>query len=507
LEDITSSKQNAEVLRKLRDNDQNWGWGYRTALYITGDEDAVDEENVFIVREEDDLGWLGYFIGRNQSVHDLTIDFLPQDDQRVDAFIEGVNCNRSLREFSILADRDIGISLQNLCSFFRENNNLRAVYLYHSEIGRECARELALALGKRRVKTLRHLSFRNNNLGDEGFADIVQALWTQPQFEELICSNNNIGRTGCMALGALMRGKISNLRTLIVTGIAVGDAGLQALVPGLRNNKKLETFITPDQITAVGLRYLSPFLHSSSCSLCFLNVKCMRLGDEEATALADALKGNKSLETLYLRYPEDEECEVTGAGWSTFSKLLCDTSTINNTYLSNHTLTYVGAPNGMDDTPGNIVGLLKMNAAVKNKKHLGSRDVMQCLTRSKILMSHPDLDMQPLFVYKLKLLPLIMNWFRRSIVLCQLYDDKVGVWRESPSKLRRRELSAVFKFVRDMPLLVIEGFWTNVLNESQAKKQRLRAEKRKYQQMIEKADERIQRASGNEMCALKWLRR
>ena len=247
--------------------------------------------------------------------------------------------------------------------------------------------------------------------------------------------------------------------------------------------------------------HLSPYLHSGSCSLNFLDVSYMeRFGDEEAAALAETLKGNKSLETLYLPYPEDEECEMAEAGWSAFSIILCDTSSINNTYLSDHTLTYVGVPREMFDTLSVIVDLLKMNAAVKNM----NRDAMQCLTRSKILMSHPDLDMQPLFVYNLKLLPLIMNWFRRS---SQLRGDKVGVWRESLSKLRRRELSAVFKFVREMPLLVIEGFWTNVLNESQVKKQKLRAEKRKYQQMIERANERIQRASGNEMCALKWLRR
>ena len=83
-------------------------------------------------------------------------------------------------------------------------------------------------------------------------------------------------------------------------------------------------------------------------------------------------------------------------------------------------------------------------------------------------MSRPDLDMQMqrIFVYKLKLLPLIMNWFRRSIQLCQLRDGKVLEWRESISKHRRRELSEVYKFVREMPLLVIEGFSTNVLNES-----------------------------------------
>eukprot|EP00984_Skeletonema_dohrnii_P017524 scaffold7994_cov83-Skeletonema_dohrnii-CCMP3373.AAC.5 len=89
LADITSSKKNAEVLRKLRDNDQNW---VDNALYIfeanDGEEAYDDEEIVFSIREGDDLGWLGYFIGRNQSLDVLAIHFLPQERERVDAFIE-----------------------------------------------------------------------------------------------------------------------------------------------------------------------------------------------------------------------------------------------------------------------------------------------------------------------------------------------------------------------------------------------------------------------------------
>eukprot|EP00984_Skeletonema_dohrnii_P010606 scaffold4134_cov125-Skeletonema_dohrnii-CCMP3373.AAC.1 len=87
--DITSSKKNAEVLRKLRDNDQNWG--VDDALFI---EEAYDENDdgeaiVFMISEGDDLGWLGYFIGRNQSLDALAIHFLPQERERVDAFIKG----------------------------------------------------------------------------------------------------------------------------------------------------------------------------------------------------------------------------------------------------------------------------------------------------------------------------------------------------------------------------------------------------------------------------------
>ena len=210
----------------------------------------------------------------------------------------------------------------------------------------------------------------------------------------------------------------------------------------------------------------------------------MRFGDEDATALADALSGNKSLRTLCLpkQQNEDEECAITDAGWSAFSKLLCDTSSINNTYLSNHTLTHVGAMmNGMNGTPRDIVDLLKMNEGAQHSDFRCQR-----LVRVKILMSHPDLDMEPLFAYKLKFLPLITNWFRQNIQLC---GDGVG----SVPKMQSRELSAVYKFVRGMPLLASDGYWTNVLYDSQA-------EKRKLQMMLQRAEE-------NERCALKRLRR
>ena len=205
-------------------------------------------------------------------------------------------------------------------------------------------------------------------------------------------------------------------------------------------------------------------------------------------------------------------------GWSAFSKLLCDTSSINNTYMSNHTLTCidVAAPAGMLDTRPFITDLLEMNAAAQKKDTI--RDAfpwrnqqisMQSLTRCKIFMSHPDLDMEPLFDYKLKLLPWVIGWFRKSIRLC---GEEVGVWKERPHKLRCRELSAVYKFVHGMPMLISDGYWTNVLNKIQPKrqgfqKQRLEAEKRKLPLMLQKAQKGFEKAEKIEMSALKRLRR
>ncbi|KAL7432900.1 hypothetical protein ACHAXM_003293 [Skeletonema potamos] len=501
LEGITSSKENAEVLRKLRDNHHHWE---DNTLYIDendDDYDVDDQENVFIIREGDDLAWLGYFIGRNETLDELYIYSLP-GNRCINCFLRGVNRNRSLRSFLLNTPRRRDVGLQNLYSFFRENNNLSEIFLHYSNIGRDCARDFALALSQRQVKSLKRIGMAHNNLGDESFADIVQALWAQPQFEELVCSTNNIGRGGCVRLGAMMRERISNLRDLNLPGNVIDDECLKILVPGLCNNKQLEELdISSDKITAAGLRALSPLLQSDSCSLRRLIVRDMTFGDEEAAALVDALKGNTSLERLHLPYAVDEECAITTSYWPAFSKLLCDTSSINNTYLSNHTLTHIS---DMEGIPHDVIALLEMNASVNSTFNQSREDVVPSVARCKILMSHPDLDMEPLFVHKLKFLPLVMNWFRGSILL---RSANVREWKESVPEMQNRELSAVYKFVRGMPQLAIEGFWTNVSNESQGEKQRMRVEKRKLKQMIQNADERIQRSDGNEQCALKRLRR
>lgn len=519
LEDITSSRRNADVLWRLRDNIV---WEDINELYIEEEEEEDDdfEDNKFIIREGDDLSWLGYFIGRNYSLDYLSF-VLPHDRERIGAFIEGVSYNRSLSGFSFQGfDTDVG--LQNLCSFFRENDNLKMINLSSCEIGRECARDLALALRQREVNSLTSLVFSNNNLGDEGFADIVQAIWTQPELDYLECSYNNIGRISCEALGALLRERNSKLTSLYLSNNAIDDEGIHALVPDLCNSNNLQELSISDPITAMGLRSLSPFLQSDGCRLRYLSGR-LRLSNEEAAALADALKGNKSITTLNLR---GSQRNMTYTDWSAFSKLLCDTSSINNTYLSNHTLTniYVDAYNDMDDPwfdvcyiiRSFVTKLLEMNAAAQKKDTM--RDIspwrnqqisMQSLTRCKIFMSHPDLDMEPLFNFKLKLLPWVIEWFRKSIRLC---SEEVGVWKEWPHALRCRELSAVYKFVHSMPMLISDGYWTNVLNGIQPKRQkfqeqRLEAEKRKLPLMLQKAQKGFKKAEKIERSALKRLRR
>ena len=65
----------------------------------------------------------------------------------------------------------------------------------------------------------------------------------------------------------------------------------------------------------------------------------------------------------------------------------------------------------------------------------GSGDVMSC---------HSDIPVEVFFQYKLKLLPFLVNWF-------------VGFGAPKCRSLQKRELSAVYKFIRGMPMLVVDS--------------------------------------------------
>eukprot|EP00984_Skeletonema_dohrnii_P031841 scaffold24869_cov78-Skeletonema_dohrnii-CCMP3373.AAC.5 len=99
LEDITSSEHNANILRLLLNDGQYWN----QELYILGSgiDGDIDE---FIIRAGDDLGWLGYFIGISEVLKALYIEQLPEEGERVDAFMRRIIHNQSIKELSIRTD-------------------------------------------------------------------------------------------------------------------------------------------------------------------------------------------------------------------------------------------------------------------------------------------------------------------------------------------------------------------------------------------------------------------
>lgn len=62
--DITSSARNRAILHRIKNNDPSF-----VNLSICDDQLDLfeDDDFIFILREGDDLSWLGYFIGGNKT--------------------------------------------------------------------------------------------------------------------------------------------------------------------------------------------------------------------------------------------------------------------------------------------------------------------------------------------------------------------------------------------------------------------------------------------------------
>ncbi len=531
LEQITSDEYNAEILRLLRDSDPNFTYVYIQNHY----EDFCD----FVIREGDDLGWLGYFVGQSNSLHSLGIQYLPQDREQVDAFVRGIECNQLIQKLEFYGD--IGDGFQSLGSLLK-NDNLKFLTFSNFDIGLECARNIAFMLNQpnqRNATTI--LNFEGVNFPDDAMTEIATALSVHPQLEQLNCFESSIGRNGCVALGNTLGSmRNPNLKQLCLSDNSFDDEGLQVLVAGMRNCHNLAQLVLDGNesialdgfrslstlfqsahshmtilqlssmnigdegmrtiaaglaslqlleildlsdnsigdlglqtllegishcynlkelrlsanrsISAVGLRSLSALLQSDSCALDCLSIYLD--GDGVAAALANGLKGNIKLKKLIFNTDR-----LTSVGWSAFLRLLCDTSSVNNTYLSNHTIETIGYWGNLD-TPEDVKQLLALN------KRTG-RPLAAII---KILNSHPDFDIDPLCQWKLKLLPLVMSWFRRVDALAGVYK----ILEKSEVTIRSRKLSTLYKFIRGMPLLaIIDGSHNNSAMSARSRKRKI----------------------------------
>ncbi|KAK1734047.1 leucine-rich repeat protein, partial [Skeletonema marinoi] len=252
MEDITSDEDNADILERLRDNDPDF-----THISIA---DVLQDEGDFVVREGDDLGWLGYFVGRSKELEYLNISDLP-NNLKFDSFLRGLGHNRSIENLGI--STDLGDHFHSLAPLLRNNNSISDLTFSGFNIGLQCARNIGSLLGQQ--CSLKCLYFEENNLGDEGLVEVAAALRIQPQIEELNFYASNLGRNGCVALGNALDGmRNPALATLDLQYNRIDDEGLHTLVAGLINCHHLTKLCLSGNalITEAGLRSLSTLFQS-----------------------------------------------------------------------------------------------------------------------------------------------------------------------------------------------------------------------------------------------------
>ena len=219
----------------------------------------------------------------------------------------------------------------------------------------------------------------------------------------------------------------------------ITDEQLPLIVEGVRGLRSLEKLdLWNNSIGAAGCQTLATLLKNSNYNIRTLGLGGNRVDMNGAIAIVNSLSKNSRLRHLNLRHNPVDSTDDTSLTQA-LETLLCNTSSINDTYASNHTLENTGL-----SYPERLEFLLDLNKDT-NKSHVAIK---------KILKHHPKIDMEPLFDWdaeegeqNLKALPYVIAWFGRARAAVADDDESYNV--------EEKKLSAIFQFAKAMPLLFV----------------------------------------------------
>ena len=181
-------------------------------------------------------------------------------------------------------------------------------------------------------------------------------------------------------------------------------------------------------VTVSGWRAFSAVFRNPNSALETVNLRSNSINDDALVSFADGLRGNSKLENFFLNgdpddYDDEYSEDTTLTRWDAFSHALCDKSSVNATFSSNHTLQRLVEPDKRHlsssrsslwpwdladepDLPPDLQNLLRLNR--ENTKIEASR--------RKILNVHfsGDFNMQPFISMDLKALPHAVAWMAKD---------------------------------------------------------------------------------------------
>ncbi|EJK54169.1 hypothetical protein THAOC_26268 [Thalassiosira oceanica] len=430
---------------------------------------AAEHGDYVLDGSTEELGWLGHFMKKSTRLNEFRISggdaLVSCSGQSVDKFIGDLSkCNHiqkmtfaytDLAEIiyklgpAMINDNITQLTVEGcflgvpeatfLFNTFRDMNSLEELCI-DCDDGFEhdlndvtvagCIPSLAACKGMRKLKlnfldlstnscaalsaifpemaALLELDLRDNLIDDDCVQVLSQGLSEFKQMRSLNLSHNRISDNG---LDVLIQGLPASVDTL---NLARNDVTLTRQLPLLRF-KKLD--LCGNTLSLDGPRVIAASLANPECRLKSLSLNQCNIADEGVAILAPSLRKNQRLTRMSLA-----ENNISKEGWSAFSSILCDASSINATHGSNHTLQSLGS---YRQVPQDIKMLLELNSD-QDKSRVAAK---------KILQVHRHLDMRPFLGMELDLLPGVVAWLNR--------------FAESRPDLK---LSSIFEFVRAMPM-------------------------------------------------------
>jgi len=468
IEDITTDIKNRIILRRLKNNKYENEWN--KFLWIQNNRNDGDSEEGctdYVPGQAYDMGWLGYFVGKSSVLRILSIMTMSS----LEPFLRGVNHNKSITKIGF-HDIDLlgGQSFRVLDLFFKNNHNLTDITVNNCILGNDCCRLLALAIGGC-SRSLECLRMRNDELADEDMVAIIKSLSMHPQLKQLELEGNVIHKKGSTALATLLQHSTNGLQNLELSQNGIDDKGIDSLVPVLAKLSKLTTLnLGHNRLVSMrGWQSIATLLEDPNSKLQSLTVCENNIDDQTASVFINALSSNCTLQKLDLGAFQSG---LIGYSLSTerlqnFSNLLCDTSSVNSTYRSNHTLTR------LDNMTQHALKPLLTSNRNDDKKEVAT---------IKVLKHHNDFDMKPFFEWEFKVLPLVISWLERASFYRTGFD----------ANIEGRKLSSIYQFVRNMPVLYVETRLRQELADILSKVPQMEEEERERRLQFQQRQRQLQ---------------
>jgi hypothetical protein len=326
----------------------------------------------------DNKTWLalGGCLGQNETVTTLSISFpvgLNFSDHRrqfqwLDCIASGLQLNTSIRFlcFANVHFSEHSAFFVKMSSFWHHNTSLTTLRFHSCEFEEieycTLARAITasatiknifftnipmsvsdfIAVSSAFQGTLKRLFLRNCGL-DHEHLDLMRKLWivdgAAPDVVDLSCNDDVVS---CKSIGLVVKA----MKHLSLAETSVGNHGVQALVQGLlaeteyvQTSSLLTLNLEGTNLSDKACKSIKLALENDNSSLRQIHLGYNNISDKGIKLLAKGLKSNTCLQSLHL-----QGNDITEIGWITILKLTCNTSTIDATKQSNHTLELLTGP-------------------------------------------------------------------------------------------------------------------------------------------------------------------
>ena len=319
----------------------------------------------------------------NSSLADLDLWGCSLDDDGANTLASAVGSSGTLRKLNLSGNCNITIT--GWRALFTQlqspQSSMASLGLYDNSIDDEAANLLAysLANGSINLEVL-NLS-ENHDITTVGWRSVFSALQSpRCMLQKLFLHYNEINDEAVTYLGNVLANNCTLRR------LGLGD---------LEGNR----------VTSSGWRAFAAILQNPNSALEELDLARNQINNDVLDSFANSLMHNNKLKELFI-----DDRSVTSTGWDALSNVLCNKSSINATFNSNHTLGRVFDPDeyGVDESnlPSDLRALLQLNR--ENTKAEAAR--------RKVISVHfsGDFNVQPFIDMDLKVLPHALAWMARN---------------------------------------------------------------------------------------------